>query len=427
MEALSLLEARRMAVRSQLLDAPQPTDLLEVIRHLFGLQMDPTASIARAERLVLWSRLGAYDVKDLERAIYQDRDLFEYWAWILPMSDFPIHAAKMRRYATATTPMSRARRQAWMKANAGFRRYVLAELRTRGPLASRALEDRAEQRWHTDGWNEGRSLSRMLEVLWSSGEVAIAGREGNERLWDIASRHYPPVTKRPSEQTVARTIIERQLKARSPAMRTQFGYQFDDRPPGHARAMRDLQREGVVVPVAIEGMAGTWYAHRDALARTGRFEPRTTFLAPFDRLIHNRVRTEALWDFSYRIEIYVPPAKRQYGYYVLPILHGERLVGRIDPVFDRANGVLEIKGLWSEKGAPAEAGPGIAAAITDLARWVGANDIRFTKPPAPVWRAELKEISASARGRTRAAGPMRKARRAARPPRRGSRSADASR
>src|SRR5439155_9307543 len=294
---------RRLAVTSQLLSAPQPTSMLRVIEHLGGLQMDPTASIARAERLVLWSRLGSYDVSELDRALYRDRQLFEYWAWILPMSDHAIYAEKMRRYARATTPASRARRQAWMKANAPFRRYVLGELRRRGPLASRDLEDRAAIAWATDGWNEGRSLTRMLEVLWSAGEVAVAGRDGNERLWDLASRHYPGDGKRLGAAAVARTIVERQLQARSPSRVTQFGYSFDDRPPGWDRALKDLIGEGIAVPIEVEGLKGTWYAHRDS--RATPFAPRTTFLAPFDRLIHDRSRTEEMFGFHYRLEIYV--------------------------------------------------------------------------------------------------------------------------
>src|ERR1051325_9729722 len=112
-ETLTMTEARRLAVSSQLLSAPRPTDMLEVIKHLTGLQMDPTASIARAERLVLWSRLGPYDVKELDRLVHTDRPAFEYYAWSVPMEDLPIHEHKMRRYATAMTPPSRARRQAW--------------------------------------------------------------------------------------------------------------------------------------------------------------------------------------------------------------------------------------------------------------------------------------------------------------------------
>ena len=423
-ETLTLTEARRLAVVAQLLSAPRPTDMLEVIRHLGGLQMDPTASIARAERLVLWSRLGPYDVKELDRLLYTERELFEYYAFILPMEDLPIHQHKMRRYATATTPLSRARRQEWMRQNQAFRRYVLAELRKRGPIASRALEDRAALAIVGDGWNGGRSLTRMLEILWTSGEVAVAGRDGNVRLWDIAERHYPPPTKLPRESAVARTILARQLRARGPSRVTQFGYTFDDRPPGWRRALDALIAEGDIVPVKVETTPGTWYVHRDTLQVP--FAPRTTFLAPFDRLIHNRVRTEELFGFYYRIEIYVPPAQRKYGYYVLPILHGERLVGRIDPVFDRAAKRLDVKGVWAEPGAPADAGPGIAEALGELAAWVGAETIRFAKPPAKVWRDALKNVSASSRGPSRGAGRAPKARPAAPRTRRGSSSTGAS-
>ena len=414
-----------MAVRSQLLSAPKPKELMPVIEHLGGLQMDPTASIARAEQLVLWSRLGAYDVADLYRALYQERTLFEYWAYILPQSSYPIHVAAIRRYARGVGDRSK-RRLEWVAANADFRRYIIAEIRRRGPLRSRDLDDRSDVTHHSYGWTDGKNLSPMLETLWAQGEITIVARDGQERVWDLASRRYPKLAKRIPEREVARTIIERQLRARSPSRIRQFGWAMDDvRPAGWERAMKDLAGEGIVVPVEISSLDGIWYAHRDALAKG--FKPRTTFLAPFDRLIKNRERTEQLFGFFYRIEIYVPPAKRQFGYYVLPILHGERLVGRIDPVFDRKTKRLEVKGVWAEPGAPAGAGPGIAAAIADLARWVGAEEVYFSKKPAPVWRDALKVVSVpSSPGRSRAAGPRPTASPAAPRRRPGSRSKGAS-
>jgi uncharacterized protein YcaQ len=152
-----------------------------------GLQIDPTNAVARAEQLVLWSRLGPYDLAELERLRWDDRQLFEYRAYIVPTSEFAVHRESMRRYPRGDYARGRYIRE-WVKANAGFRRYILRELRRRGPLPSRGLEDRAEVPWRTGGWNDGKNLGRMLDILWFSGAIAVVGRDGNERLWDLAER-----------------------------------------------------------------------------------------------------------------------------------------------------------------------------------------------------------------------------------------------
>ena len=141
------------------------------------------------------------------------------------------------------------------------------------------------------------------------------------------------------------------------------------------------------MPVAVAGLPGEWLAHRDALSAP--YRPRTTLLSPFDKLISNRERTEELFDFRFRLEIYVPKAKREYGYFVLPILHGERLIGRIDPLFDRKTGVLRVNNVYAEPGAPADAGSAVAKAIRELAGWLGAGDITYGPVPK-AWRRDLR-------------------------------------
>jgi hypothetical protein len=267
----------------------------------------------------------------------------------------------------------------WMRDNDSFRRYVLRELRRRGPLRSRDLEDRAVVPWWTGGgWNDGKSLGRMLDYLWAGGTIAIAGRDGTERVWDLAERVYPKQP-RPPQGEVARRILEKQLRCHGIARVDQFGRAWDGRPPGWERALRALVRKGIAVPVQVEGLRGEWLAHRDALE--ARFRPRTTLLSPFDRLIHNRDRTEELFGFHYRIEIYVPKAKRQYGYFVLPILQGERLVGRVDPFFDRKASVLRINAVHWEPDASEDVP--LEKAIAELARWVGAESIEAPRSLQP--------------------------------------------
>jgi uncharacterized protein YcaQ len=386
MITLSLAQARRVAVAAQLLSGPRPTGIVETVEHLGGLQLDPTNAVARSELLVLWSRLGAYDTGELRRLLFDERRLFEYWAYIVPASDYGLHRETMRRYPRGDTARAVYIRE-WLQANAGFRRSVLDRLRRHGPLRSRDLEDRAVVPWRTGGWNDGKNLGRMLDILWFGGRIATAGRDGNERLWDLAERVLPVAEPRLRPAEVARRICEKQLRWRGVARPDQFGSAFDGRPPGSERALRGLVGDGVAVPVAVEWLAGEWYAHAEALEAP--FAPRTTLLSPFDKLVLNRERTKELFGFRFRLEIYVPRAKREYGYFVLPILHGDRLIGRIDPLYDREARRLRVHAVHAEPDAPADAGPAVAHAIGELADWLGAVEIDYGAVPK-AWRRDLR-------------------------------------
>jgi uncharacterized protein len=378
MITLSLAEARKLAVAGQLLDAPQPCSILEVVEWLGSLQMDPTSAVARSERLVLWSRLGSYDLAELERLRWETRDLFDYWAHIVPASDFAIHRETMRRYPRGAYARSNYIHE-WLAANVGFRRYILRELRKRGPLRSRDLEDRAELPWKTGGWNDGKSLGIMLETLWDGGKIGIARRDGNERLWDVAERIFPTEQPKLAAGEIARRVLERQLRSLGVARPKELGRVFDGWVPGRERALKALIREGRFVPVGIDGLAGDWLAHAELLER-GPGEPRSTLLSPFDRLVYYRDRTEELFGFRYRLEIYVPKTKREYGYFVLPFLHGHELVGRIDPLLDRKTGVLTVNAMHWEPDAPNGARPALETAVAELADWLGATDVAYARP-----------------------------------------------
>ena len=363
-----------------------------MVRGLNKIQLDPTSVVARTEHLVLFSRLGRrFKVADLEHMLWQDRSLFEYAVEIVPIEDLAIHQETMRRYPHSSVAQYAHRRRAaeWLDANQPFRRYVLGELKRRGPLRARELENRVGQHWSSGGWNNNpsRHVGLMLDVLWMKGEIMIVGRDGHQRIWDLASRSLPLVPRLPQRE-VARRIVEAQLRARGVANVKQFGWAFDGRPPGWERALEDLMREGVAVPARVEGLAGEWYAHAEVLER--RFSPRTVLLSPFDDLISDRERTLALFDFFFRIEIYVPKSKRQYGYFVLPILHGDRLIGRIDPRFDRKSGALEVNGVYAEPSASVSQGPAVLGAIEELAAWLGASDIAIGPKLPSLWRPALR-------------------------------------
>jgi uncharacterized protein len=386
---LSNERARRIAVLGQLLALPRPRSIHDVVRGLCFVQMDPTSSVARTEHLVLWSRLGdRYRTADLERLLWRDKELFEFNSYIVPSSDYALHRPSMRRYLRGDAGRERYV-ASWLRANASFRRHVLKRLREDGPLRTRDIENRVVEGWRTGGWNdESHDTAMMLEVLWRRGEVMIVGREGQQRIWDLAERRLPVHEPRPAAE-VAREFLERRLRTAGVAQPRTFAQFGGDRPTGWERALARLEREGIAVPVRVEGLRGTWYAHGELLER--RFRGRTALLSPFDQLIHDRTRTEGLFDFRYRLEIYVPKDQREYGYFVLPILFGDRLVGRLDPTFDRSANVLRVRRVWAEPGAPAEAGEGIAGELISLARWLGARSIELGAAPAG-WRTALRAL-----------------------------------
>ena len=329
---VSLAQARRIAVHAQLLDG-SATNVLETIRHLGSLQIDVISTVAPPQELVLWSRLGPFDRDELKRLLWQERKLFEYGAYIWPIEDLPLIAARMRRPRGRTVGERRVNE--WLKVNAPFRRYVLRELERRGPLLTRELEDRSVRPWGSERWWGTRNVNVLLEVLQGRGEVAIVGRRGGQRLWAVADAWYPPVEAPPLEEA-ERVLAERRFRTQG------------------VRLARN----------------GTWEAHPDV--SDAPVPRRTVFLSPFDRLIQNRRRTEALFDFYYRLEMFVPRAKREYGYYVLPILRGDRVVGRIEPVFDRKSGTLRVLGTWWEPGVKPFS---LQRPLRELARFLGAGSI----------------------------------------------------
>ncbi len=374
---ISRRRARQLAVIGQLLDAPRRTSIVEVVTGLTEVQMDPTSAVARTEHLVLFSRIGPrFTVTDLERLLWQERTLFEYRAHIVPTADLPIHRISMRRYPHGPWKRHTYVRE-WLDANEAFVRYVLGELRRRGPLRARDLENRAAAGWRTGGWNdEGQNVPMLLEILWSQGKVMIVGRDGQQRIWDLASRSLPKLPARPITQ-IASEVVERDLRASGIARLERIGGLFDGELPGRERAVREHLRSGVIVPVEVDGLPGMLVAHRELLDTA--FRGRVTALSPFDDLVSDRDRTEHLFDMFHRLEIYVPKAKRQWGYFVLPILRGDRLVGRIDPAFDRKDNVLRINAIFMQPETNAADRTAVQTAIDDLARWLGTDQVAFPR------------------------------------------------
>jgi len=373
---ISRRRARELAVMGQRLDARRPRSVDEVLAALGEIQMDPTSVVARTEHLVLFSRLGpSFRVSQLERRMWTDRAMFEYWAHIVPMTDLPMHRISMKRYPHGQWKRHQYVRD-WLVANDAFVRYAMRELRDRGPLRTRDFENRAAEGWETGGWNdEGQNAAMLLDILWSQGKVMIVGRDGQQRLWDLASRWFPRVPAR-SRTAMAADLVERQIHARGITRLDRLGSLFDGAMPGRDEAVERLLRRGVIVPLRVESYPGRWYTHRDLLDRS--FRGRTVALSPFDDLISDRTRTERLFEMYYRIEIYVPKAKR-WGYFVLPVLRGDRLVGRLDPSWERAERVLTVKAWQMQPETDAADRDAVHEAIDELARWLRAERVAFPR------------------------------------------------
>jgi uncharacterized protein YcaQ len=395
--------ARRLAVSRQRLTGPPPAPadpeaIMSVVTDLGSLQLDPISVVARSHLLVLWSRLGRYDPADVHALLWRERRLFEYWshaAAIVCTHDYPIHSLLMRRH-----PRHQQLRD-WLAANQTLRRSILRQLRANGPLPTSAIEDRAVTDWRSSGWTAGRNVDRMLDLLWTQGRILVAGRQGRQRVWDLAERVLPAwaPASRPPEREVVRLAAQRSLRALGVATARDIDRHFTAyRYPGLEGVLAALERAGRVerVRLAADGgeLPGPWYVHADDLPllerlEAGDWQPRTALLSPFDNLLINRERTQRLFGFHYRMEIYVPKAARRYGYYVLPILHGDRLVGRVDPAMDRRSGRLVVHALHAEPDAPAAAGPAVATALQDLAAFLGADGFDLRRQTARVWRSAV--------------------------------------
>jgi uncharacterized protein YcaQ len=344
-------------VRAQLLDARRPTDLVAVVRRLTLLQIDPTAAIAPSADLVAWSRLGsAYRPAHLKQALEHDRTLFEHNALVRPMRDVGLYLAG----ASEWPPWERTR--IWFTANDSFRRDIVERLADSGPLTSRDIPDTSVVPWASTGWTNNRNVTRMLECLIMRGEIAISGRVGRERLWDVPERVYPADVVVPPVAEAERIKNERRLASLGIARRK-----------ATAMPLEPVDVGEVGEPAVVEGVKGEWRV--DARFLGDGFEGRTALLSPFDRLVYDRKRAQELFDFEYTLEMYKPAAKRRWGYFALPILHDDRLVGKVDAAADRKAGVLRVNAFHEDVKFTRPLTKAVQAELEDLASWLGLDAV----------------------------------------------------
>ena len=356
---LSRVDARRIAVRAQLLGRARPDGLRDVVRGLTLLQIDPTAAVAPNAHLVAWSRLGsAYSPVELDAAL-DKRDLIELRSMIRPAEDIALYRADMANWDSAKRGEQmgwRASLRDWVRDNDGCRRDIIERLTASGPLPSRALPDTCVRPWKSSGWTDDRNVTQLLEMMVLRGEVAVAGRIRGDRMWDLASRVYPDDPVVPADDAL-RIRNERRLSALGIA-----------RVRGPECPVEPLDVGEVGEPATVEGVRGTWRVDPAQLGQP--FEGRTALLSPFDRLVHDRKRMVELFEFDYALEMYKPVAKRRWGYFALPILHGDRLVGKVDATADRKAAVLRVDAIHEDVPFTKRMTGEVRDELDDLARWL---------------------------------------------------------
>lgn len=353
MHELSRDDARRLAVRAQLLDADRPGDLIEVADQLGAVKIDPTATIAPAEHTILWSRIGrGYDSVQLSKAVERDRLLFEFDGAYRPRRVIPQLVAWMRN-----RPL-RASTSEWLEANARFRADVLARLRADGPLLASDIPDTAEVTRPPDGWTGANQTPIMLDLLARIGVVAIAGREGRHRRWDLAERVYPHDLPEVDPADAERMLQESRLRA-----------------AGIAKQKSPWTPVGMAGEAAtVEGSSWKWRVDPDALA-TLDDDPggRVAFLNPYDPMLFDRPRLRELFDFEYVLEQFKPKPQRRYGFFAHPILLGDRFVGMLDAAADRERGILTVTAVHELLPFDPEEEEIVRFELDDLAAWLGMS------------------------------------------------------
>ncbi len=360
---LSRAEARRIALQAQLLTGDRPTDLLETVRQLGLVQLDPTNAIAPSADLVLWSRLGSSYSPDDRIDAVNELSLVELRGALRHPDEVALHLAEMAAWPGVgdDVPAFRLGQEQWVEDNNACRLDILERLRTDGPLPQRELPDSCVRPWRSSGWNNNRNVTMMLDMLSARGEVAVAGRRGRDKLWDLAGRIYPDDPGLTLDEAVDRRAQNRLrslgiARAKAPAQ------------PGEPVDVGEIGE-----PAVVEGVRGEWRVDPgllDSALLDQPFTGRTALLSPLDRLLHERKRMVEIFEFDYVLEMYKPADKRRWGYYALPILYDDRLVGKLDAKADRDAGVLEVYTVHQDVPFTQEMTAAVDREIADLARWL---------------------------------------------------------
>jgi uncharacterized protein len=354
---LSRRDARRIAIRAQLLDATRPTGFMDAVRGLTVLQLDWTAAVAPSADLVLWSRLGsAYSPAELRSAL-DNHSVIDLRGMLRPSEDIALYRAEMAEWpGTGELRNYKKSQRDWVSTNDFCRRDIIRRLRSEGPLKQGQLPDTCVKPWASSGWNNNKNVAMLLEFMSQRGEVAVTGRAGRDRLWDLAERVYPDAPVVPAEEAV-RIRDEKRLRSLGIAR---------GRGPECPVEPADVGDAGEAA--IIEGVSGEWRVDPEQLDQP--FTGRTALLSPLDRLIHERDRMRDLFEFDYALEMFKPAADRRWGYYALPILHADRLVGKLDATTNRKTGVLRVDAVHEDVPFTKAMAAAVDHEINELTSWL---------------------------------------------------------
>lgn len=410
--SISLETARRLVVTKQhlagkLSKGSAREAIVSVIRDLGFVQWDPINVVAPSHIIALWSRVGNFRPSDLDRLLWDDKKLFEHWshaASIVLTEDYPLHASLMRRYPESLSKSWggwRARARTFLAQHAELRKGILRQLK-RGPLELSQFEDYARTKKSADGWGSGSDVSTMLFHLQMSGEVMVVGHQGPRNLWGLSEQFLPPWVGRTalSEGEAEREGAERSIRALGVASASNINrYFLRGRYLNLKNALEYLQGESIVHRVHVQGLGGKddLYVHDEDLplleaVNSAAWEPRMSLLAPFDNMVAVQEWTRRVFGFDYVHEQFLPKAKRKFGSFVLPILWGERFIGRLDPQMDRVNEKLLIDSIHAERGAPRgkEVASKIEETIAQLAGFLGAKEVAYSARVPSAWKKSLR-------------------------------------
>ena len=403
---------RRLAVTKQHLAGKLPSratsaTLLNIVRDLAYVQWDPVPIVAPSHVISFWSRVGRYRLSDLEDLLWKDRRLLLHWipiASIVRTDDYPIFASLNHRYpGSMSRSWGRQRDEAkrFLARHADLRRTLLKSLKG-GPLRANQLPDHAQTKRADSDWNPSSDVALLLYHLMMRGEVMVVGHEGAQNLWGLTDRFLPRGTDRTvwSEERLEREAAQRALRALGTASPREIHLYFPRGRYQHLPAtLEALEKESVIHRVTVEGLGprDVRYIHAEDLPLleslgSSAWRPRMSLLPPFDNMLSDPGRASRLFNFEYVREQFLPAAKRRFGTYVLPILWGDRFIGRIDPQMDRESGTLRIHSVHAEADAPADAAVAdeVAASISGLAAFLGARRVTYTSRVPPMWRASLR-------------------------------------
>ena len=358
---LTRQEARRIAVRAALLDAERPNDLIGMVHDLAMLRVELTTTVCPAADHVAWTRLGDdYRPIDTDKAL-RHGELFERGWMLRPMSDLGLFLASMKTW------LDRAGARGWVEANEGFATSILDRIADLGPQTSREIPDESFIPWPSTGWNNNRNVTQMLECLHMSGQLAVVARVGKLRMWDLAERAFAEVPEVPLED--ARRVRSERILAACGVMRDSIAVS-----PGELHGIVPVGE-----PATIEGVPGKWRVDPEQLTRLRGGDPfagRTAILSPFDRLMTDPQRLAKLFEFDYTLEMYKPAKSRVWGQFALPILHGDRLIGKVDARSDREAGEFVIHRIHEDEPFTPPVRAAVDAELEQFAAWMHLAVVR---------------------------------------------------